>query len=131
MLVTTVTPVAAVPPSVSVAPVTKLVPVTVIAVPPAIGPLAGATLVTVGAGARYVKPAGRLPLCASGIGHDDGHRPAACAGVVAVRVVPVTTVTVVAEVPPRVTVAPAVKPVPVIVTLVPPVVGPAGGGNAR
>ena len=50
---TTVTPVAAAPPKVTeVAPI-KSVPVIVTAVPPAIGPVGGATLVTVGR-ATYV-----------------------------------------------------------------------------
>jgi hypothetical protein len=44
----TTTLVAAVPPIVTVAPVAKLVPVMVIAVPPAVGPLFGETLLTVG-----------------------------------------------------------------------------------
>ena len=50
--------------------------------------------------------------------------PAECAGVVAVIDVLLATVTPVAAVPPRVTVAPARKPVPVIVTGVPPAVVP-------
>src|ERR1035441_5093136 len=50
--------------------------------------------------------------------------PAAWAGVVAVMVVLFTTVTPVAAVPPNVTVAPAAKFVPVIVTAVPPAGGP-------
>ena len=45
---TTTTLVAAVPPNVAVAPVAKLVPVIVTAVPPAVDPLFGATLLTVG-----------------------------------------------------------------------------------
>ena len=45
VLLTTVTPVAAVPPMVTVAPAAKFVPVIVTAVPPAIGPEVGATLV--------------------------------------------------------------------------------------
>jgi hypothetical protein len=43
-----VTPVAAMPPKVTVAPLTKFVPVMVTAVPPAVGPLFGETEVTVG-----------------------------------------------------------------------------------
>ena len=46
----TVTPVAWVPPKVTVAPDTKLAPVMVTLVPPAAVPLFGDTLVTVGAG---------------------------------------------------------------------------------
>jgi hypothetical protein len=49
VLFTTVTPVAAVPPKVTVAPAAKFVPVMVTAVPPAGGPLLGLTLLTVGA----------------------------------------------------------------------------------
>ena len=48
--------------------------------------------------------------------------PAACAGVVAVMVVLLTTVTPVAAVPPKLTVAPATKLVPVMLIAVPPVV---------
>jgi hypothetical protein len=50
VLFTTVTLVAAVPPNVTVAPATKFVPVIVTDVPPAVDPLLGATLVTVGIG---------------------------------------------------------------------------------
>ena len=50
--------------------------------------------------------------------------PAACAAVVAVIDVLLTTVTPVAAVPPRLTVAPARKPVPVMVTAVPPLAVP-------
>ena len=50
--------------------------------------------------------------------------PALPAGVVAVIEVLLTTTTLVAAVPPNVTVAPAAKFVPVIVTAVPPSVDP-------
>src|SRR5438445_7858527 len=50
--------------------------------------------------------------------------PAAWAAVVAVSEVLLTTVTLVAAVPPRLTVAPAAKPVPVRVTAVPPLLVP-------
>ena len=50
--------------------------------------------------------------------------PLACAGVTAVIVVLPTTFTFVAAVPPKVTVAPVAKPVPEIVTMVPPPAGP-------
>ena len=49
VLLATVTPVAAVPPKLTVAPETKFVPVIVTPVPPAIGPLAGVTDATLGA----------------------------------------------------------------------------------
>jgi hypothetical protein len=48
-------------PNVTVAPEAKFVPVIVTAVPPAVVPLLGLTLVTVGE-ATYVKPLARLPL---------------------------------------------------------------------
>ena len=53
---TTLTPVATLPPTVTVAaPVSKFVPVIVIGVPPAVGPEVGLTPLTVGGGgARYV-----------------------------------------------------------------------------
>ena len=53
--------------------------------------------------------------------------PAACAGVVAVIVVLLATVTLVAAVVPTATVAPARNPVPVMVTGVPPAVVPEAG----
>jgi hypothetical protein len=48
-------------------------------------------------------------------------------GVVAVILVELTTMTFVAAVPPMVTVAPVTKPVPVMVTPVPPAKGPLPG----
>jgi hypothetical protein len=53
--------------------------------------------------------------------------PALPAGVVAVMDVPLTTTTLVAAAVPNVTVAPATKFVPVMVTAVPPAVGPLFG----
>jgi hypothetical protein len=53
--------------------------------------------------------------------------PALPAGVVAEICVPLTTTTLVAALPPNVTVAPAAKFVPMIVTGVPPAVGPVLG----
>jgi hypothetical protein len=53
--------------------------------------------------------------------------PAAPAGVVAVMVVALTTVTPVAAVPPKVTLVAPVKPVPRMITLVPPAMGPEFG----
>jgi hypothetical protein len=55
--------------------------------------------------------------------------PALPAGVVAVIVVPFTTATLVAAALPNVTVAPAAKFVPVIVTPVPPATGPLLGAT--
>ena len=53
--------------------------------------------------------------------------PAPPAGVVPTRRVAETNVTPVAAAPPNVAPAPAWKPVPVIVTVVPPAVGPIAG----
>jgi hypothetical protein len=61
VLFTTTTFVAALLPNVTVAPAAKFVPVIVTAVPPAVGPLLGDTLATVGA-TTYVYPLARLPL---------------------------------------------------------------------
>jgi hypothetical protein len=66
-----------------------------------------------------VNPFVRLPLCPFTV-TVTVTAPALPAGVVAVMVVLLTTTTLVAAVPPNVTVAPAAKFVPVIVTAVPP-----------
>src|SRR5277367_1942575 len=126
VLLATTTFVAAVLPKVTVAPLAKFVPVIVTAVPPATGPLAGDTLVTVGR-TTYVYPFVRLPLCPTELVTVTVTAPALPAGVTAVIVVAFTTVTPVAAVLPKVTVAPAAKFVPVIVTDVPPEVDPLFG----
>ena len=125
VLLTTTTLVAAVPPNVTVAPVAKFVPVIVTAVPPAVGPLFGDTLLTVGITA-YVNPLVRLPLCPLTV-TVTVTAPALPAGAVAVISVGLTTTTLVAAVAPNVTVAPVAKLVPVIVTAVPPAVKPLFG----
>jgi len=127
VLLTTFTAVAALVPTVTVAPTVKPVPVIVMAVPPAAGPDAGATLVTEG-GATYVKPAARVALCPSGFVTTTAAGPATPAGVVAVIVLPLTF-TFVAAVPPTLTVAPVTKFVPVIVMAVPPAAGPLPGAT--
>jgi hypothetical protein len=66
-------------------------------------------------------------LCPSLLVTTTFNAPTACAGVVAVIDVALTTTTPVAGVPPRLTVALGRKPVPVMVTGVPPVVGPLVG----
>ena len=73
-----------------------------------------------------MNPLARFPLCPPEV-TATVTAPAACAGVVAVMLVPLTTTTFVAAVPPNDTVAPAAKFVPVIVTPVPPAVGPLFG----
>src|SRR5580658_5891965 len=122
---TTVTFVAAVLPNVTVAPVAKFVPVIVTAVPPAVDPLVGETLLTVGA-TTYVNPLLKLPLCPLTFTFTVT-APALPAGAVAVILVLLTTVTFVAAVLPNVTVAPEAKFVPVMVTAVPPAAGPLFG----
>jgi hypothetical protein len=123
VLFTTVMPVAAASPIITDAPLTKPLPVIVTLVPPAGGPKVGLIAPTVG-GATKVKQLVQLPDCVSLFVTTALTRPAACAGVVAVIVVALTTVTAVAGVPSIVREAPAVKAVPVIVTLVPPLIGP-------
>ena len=66
----------------------------------------------------------KLPLCPPGLVTVTVTAPVLPAGVVAVIVVLFTTTTLVAVAPPNVTVAPAAKFVPVIVTAVPPDVDP-------
>jgi hypothetical protein len=72
----------------------------------------------------YVYPLARLPLWEPGLVTVTVTAPAAPAGVVAVIDVLLTTVTPVAATPPKVTVAPAAKLVPVMVMAVPPAVEP-------
>jgi hypothetical protein len=125
VLFTTTTLVAAVLPNVTVAPATKFVPVIVTEVPPAVDPLPGVTLLTVG-GTTYVNALPKLPLCPPTV-TVTVTAPALPAGVVAVIVVLFTTTTFVAAVAPNFTVAPAAKFVPVIVTAVPPAGDPLFG----
>src|SRR5436190_290419 len=99
----------------------------VTAVPPAVAPDDGAMPVTVGWGPRNVNAFARVALWLSAFVTVTLTEPDACAGAVAVIVVPLTTVTPVAAVPPTVTVAPAAKPVPEIVRSVPPAAAPEAG----
>ena len=90
-----------------------------------IGTPANKEEVTVGAvGEVYVNPLVKVPLCVSGLVTTTFTAPVADDGVVAVICVALVTTTFVAGVPPSVTVAPETKFVPVMVTAVPPVVGP-------
>jgi len=73
-----------------------------------------------------VNPLAKLPLCPFTV-TVTVTAPALRAGVVAVICVALATTTLVAAVPPNVTVAPAAKFAPVIVTAVPPAVGPPFG----
>ena len=123
MLFTTTTLVAACLPNVTVAPAAKFVPVIVTAVPPAVDPLFGLTLAHC-RGASVGKSAAQAPTLSAELVTVTVTAPALPAGVVAVIVVLLTTTTLVAAAAPNVTVAPAAKFVPVIVTAVPPATGP-------
>jgi len=108
-----------------VAPVTKFVPVMVMDVPPAVEPLVGETVATVGAAtyvnnefAELVPPAVVTRILTA---------PAMCAGVVQVAEVAETTLTDVHAVPPTDMPVAPVRLVPVMVMVVPPVVGPLVG----
>jgi hypothetical protein len=125
------------PPNDAVAPAWKPEPVIVTVVPPYWSPLFGVTDVTVGGGGGvYVKQLVHVELCASAFVTMTFTAPAACAVVVPLIAVGVMLVTVSAD-PPKDAVAPVLKPVPLIVTAVPPVDEPvfgvtdviAGGGG--
>ncbi len=125
---TTVTLVPAVPPNDTVAPIRNPLPEMVTTVPPASGPSFGETLLTAGAGKRaYVKPPASVPVCVSGFVTTTATVPALLAGATAVICVGPPTWTLVAGVPPNVTVAPGAKFVPTMVTVVPPPVVPLSG----
>jgi hypothetical protein len=114
-----VTLVAATPPICTVAP-DRFVPEIVNTVPPAVGPIDGATVEIVGAG-RYVKPFVFVTLPPGAV-TTTLFAPTLPAGVVQVIDVAVAA-TFVADTPPIFTVAP-VRFVPVIVIEVPPAIGP-------
>jgi hypothetical protein len=115
------------PKSTAVAPV-KLVPVTVTEVPPVLCPELGLTAVTVGGGGTvYVKRSEELvALVPPEVVTVMSTVPSALAGEVAVIWVGPLTVKAAAVVPNLTAVAP-VKPVPVTVTAVAPVLGPEEG----
>ena len=98
----------------------------VTAVPPRVGPLFGFTLLTVG-GANVGKSVGQAAALPARMVTVTVTAPALPAGVVAVIVVLLTTTTLVAALLPNITVAPATKSAPVIVTAVPPAIGPLFG----
>jgi hypothetical protein len=124
----TVATASAAPPNETLAPAWNPPPAMVTAVPPAVEPLFGVTLVTVGGGAgvTYVKHDAHVAACVSAFVTVTFTEPAAWAVVVPVMLVPVTPVTVRAD-PPNDTVAPAWNPVPVTLTDVPPDVDPLFG----
>ncbi|OEZ89314.1 hypothetical protein JAB6_01280 [Janthinobacterium sp. HH104] len=123
----TVKPVAAVAPKVTAVAPVKPVPVMVTLVPPAVEPAVGEMLVTVGAGI-YVNwlaaPVALVPPLAVTVTFTV---PATPAGDVAVMVVALTTVMATPLLAPNFSAVTPVKPVPVMVTAVPPVLGPDAG----
>jgi hypothetical protein len=127
----TVTPDAATPPKVTAVAPVKPDPVTVTDVPPAAEPAAGETPVTVGTMGAAVKvnwSAGVTTAdCPIGVVTRTFVVAAACAGETATMLVSEFTVTPDAATPPKVTAVAPVKPVPVIVTDVPPATGPDAG----
>ena len=76
-----------------------------------------------------MKPAVRVALWLSGLVTTTLTAPAACAGVVAVRLVLLTKPTPVAAAPPKLTVAPDTKLVPVMMTAAPPPIEPLLGAT--
>ena len=131
--VTTVTEVAlefvievpAVPPNVTDDVPVKFVPVIVTVVEPAVGPLDGDTEEIVGAATKVNPPV--LVTGPPAVVNTTSTAAAALAGVTTVTEVALTFVRDVPAVPPNVTPVVAVKLVPVIVTVVPPAVGPLDG----
>src|ERR1043166_9594008 len=123
---TTTTNFAARAPNVTAAPSAKFVPVMVTGVPPVVGPVFGDTFVIVGFGSVYVNACASVADWPSVLVTTTSTLPAACAGDVAVieGAVPATTV---AETPPNFPVGLLRKPVPLIVTTVPPPMPPLVG----
>ena len=122
---TTTTLVAATPPTVTLVAPVRFVPVIVIAVPPAVEPVAGETEEIVG-GAKYVNALAKLAV-PPGVVTATLFAPTVPAGVTAVTLVDETTTTLDAATPPTVTLVAPVKLVPVIVIAVPPAVEPEVG----
>jgi hypothetical protein len=122
----TTTPVAAVAPKATDAPVMKPVPVIVTDVPPLVGPVAGEIDVTDGVGATYVNWSATTmaEVPAVFVTRTFTTPGVTVAGELAVICVGESTVTPVPAVAPKATVEPVTNPVPVIVTDVPPTVEP-------
>ena len=118
---------AAVPKAMTVAPV-RWVPVTATAVPPVVGPEVGVNVVMVGAGCTYLNldddvtvPLGVVTLMAT--------VPAVPAGLVTTSFVATSDVILVTGFGPKATAVAPLRWVPLMVTTVPPVVGPEVGLN--
>ena len=124
----TVNVLAGIPPKLTVLAPVNDAPVMVTTVPPAAGPLAGATPLTVGAAAMYVKRSadvgGEVPPGAVTVTGTEAGVPA---GLVAVTRVAEFTVNVVAGVDPKCTAVAPLNPAPRTDTTVPPRCGPLPG----
>jgi len=120
---TTLTPVAAAPPIVTLVAPVRFVPLMVTAVPPVAGPEVGDTPVMVGAAMNVNWSAVEVALVPPGVVTVTLTVPAVSAGLKAVMEVALLMMLVAAVVPNSTDVAP-VKLVPVMVTLVPPAAGP-------
>jgi hypothetical protein len=127
VLLLTVNDFAATVPNVTADAAEKLEPVMTTEVPPVNGPADGLTDDIAGI-SLYVNQSPVVSrLIPPGVVTLTLTIPALPAGEVQYSFVPLETATFVAETPPKVTVAPATKPVPVTVTVTPPAVGPALG----
>src|SRR5271166_1057540 len=127
---TTETELAGTVPNRTVDPVTKPVPVMVTEVSPATGPALGLTPATTGTLYEVNWSALEGAEVPPGVVTVTSTVPADAAGELAVISVDETTETELAGMAPNWTVAPATKPVPVMVTEVPPATGPAFGLTA-
>jgi hypothetical protein len=123
----TVKPVAAVAPNVTAVAPDRFVPVNVTVVPPVVGPAVGEMLVIVGAPMNVYWSAADVADVPPAVVTLTSTVPALPAGAVAVICVAEFTVKPVAAVAPNVTAVAPDRFVPVNVTVVPPVVGPAVG----
>ena len=120
---TTTTLIAALPPTFTLVAPVKLVPVMVIEVPPNVVPELGLTLVIVGNGTTYVNTLFN-EIVPPGVVTETFLAPAVEAGVTAVILPGLTTTTLVAAMPPTITLVAPVKLVPVMVMDVPPKIVP-------
>jgi hypothetical protein len=121
-------------PKVTVAPLWKSVPVMVTTVPPTTGPEFGKTLLMVGGGPPLggaapsnVKAPSKVSDLVSGFVTLTSTLPGSCTGVTASMLVEVTELILAAGTSPNTTLAPFWMSVPVMATVVPPVVGPEAG----
>ena len=120
---TTTILVAALPPTVTLVAPVKFVPLMVIEVPPNVVPELGLTLVIVGNGTTYVNTLFN-EIVPPGVVTETFLAPAVEAGVTAVILPGLTTTTLVAAMPPTITLVAPVKLVPVMVMDVPPKIVP-------